>query len=180
MVKWTITEKMTGTIDATDPEDLTRAQLECRGLVMEAVGELRASDPSFARAHVCEIARDLGITESRRLIGRYVLSRDDIDKPIDDAIAITGHWTKYGALYWIPYRSLLPTELDNLLVAGRCISVDHRVHHATKEIPACMATGEAAGTAAAMAVAGGVTLKDLDVRELQESLRQRGAILARP
>ena len=86
-----------------------------------------------------------------------------MDRPIDDAIAITGHWTKYGALYWIPYRSLLLRELDNLLVAGRCISVDHRTHHATKEIPACMATGEAAGTAAALAVQAGIGPKQVDV-----------------
>lgn len=174
---WGATEKMTGTIDATDPEDLTRAQIECRRRVMETVAGLRASHPSFSRAHVCEIARDLGITESRRLSGRYVLSRDDIDKPIDDAIAITGHWTKYGALYWIPYRSLLPTDLDNLLVAGRCISVDHRVHHATKEIPPCIATGQAAGVAAALAVARGDTPASLDASMVRATLRDAGAIV---
>src|SRR5262249_10563130 len=117
------------------------------------------------------------ITESRRMIGAYVLKRDDMDHPIDDAIAITGHWTKYGALYWIPYRSLLPREFSNLLVAGRCISVDHRTHHATKEIPPCMATGEAAGTAAALAIQAGSTPSAIDVRHLQEMLRARGAIL---
>ena len=69
----------------------------------------------------------------------------------------------YGALYWIPYGALLPRELDNLLVAGRCISVDHRVHHATKEIPACFASGEAAGAAAALAVARDITPAALDV-----------------
>jgi hypothetical protein len=174
---WGATEKMTGTIDATDPEDLTRAQLECRRLVMEAVGELRASHSAFSRAHVCEIARDLGITESRRLSGRYVLSRNDIDKPIDDAIAVTGHWTKYGALYWVPYRSLLPTDLENVLVAGRCISVDHRVHHATKEIPPCIATGQAAGVAAAIAVAGNATPASLDASIVRARLRRDGAIL---
>jgi hypothetical protein len=100
-----------------------------------------------------------------------------MDKPIDDAIAITGHWTKYGARYWIPYRSLLPKELANVLVAGRCISVDHRTHHATKEIPPCMATGEAAGTAAAIAVQAAISPKAIDVAALQERLRQRGAIL---
>jgi len=174
---WGATEKMTGTIDATDPEDLTRAQLECRRLVMTAIDELRASNPAFSRAHVCEIARDLGITESRRLSGRYVLARDDIDKPIDDAIAITGHWTKYGALYWIPYRSLLPTDLDNLLVAGRCISVDHRVHHATKEIPPCIATGQAAGTAAALAITERIAPARVDASKIRATLRDAGAIV---
>jgi hypothetical protein len=74
-----------------------------------------------------------------------MLGRDDVDTPCDDVIAITGHWTKYEALYYIPYRSLLAKEFPNLLVAGRCISVDHRVHHATKEIPPCIATQSDSG-----------------------------------
>jgi hypothetical protein len=100
-----------------------------------------------------------------------------VDARFPDGVALTGHWTKYGATYQIPYASLLPRELSNLLVAGRCISVDHRVHHATKEIPACMATGEAAGTAAALALAAGVAPADLDVAPLQHRLRAKGAIL---
>ena len=80
----------------------------------------------------------------------------------------------------MPYRSLLPVGVENLLVAGRCISVDHRVHHATKEIPPCMATGEAAGTAAALAVRGGVTPGAVDVTALRGTLRRRGAIVDFP
>ena len=95
----------------------------------------------------------------------------------DDVVARTGHWTKYDCVYNIPYRTLLPRAVDNLLVAGRCISVDHRVHHATKEIPPCMATGEAAGTAAALAVESGVDAKQVNVSLLQKRLRDRGAIL---
>jgi len=174
---WGATEKAVAKIDATDPEDLTRAQLECRRHVMSAVAELRSTQPAFARAHICEIARDLGITESRRLVGRAVVRRDDVDKPVGDAIAVTGHWTKYGALYWIPYRALLAAELENLLVAGRCISVDHRVHHATKEIPACIATGEAAGIAAALAVRAGTAPAGLDAERVRAALCARGAIL---
>ena len=106
------------------------------------------------------------------------MTRDDLDRTFDDAIARTGHWTKYDCVYNIPYRSLLPRSLDNLLVAGRCISVDHRVHHATKEIPPCMATGQAAGTAAALAVKSGVGLKEIDVASVQQQLRNQGAILS--
>jgi 2-polyprenyl-6-methoxyphenol hydroxylase-like FAD-dependent oxidoreductase len=177
LLPWGATERVTRKIDATKPEDLTYAELECRKRVMEEVDRLRREIPGFANAHLCHIADQLGITESRRLVGEYVLDRDDIDKPCDDVIAITGHWTKYEALYYIPYRSLLPKEFSNLLVAGRCISVDHRVHHATKEIPPCMATGEAAGTAAALAVRGGVEPKQVEVKLLQQRLRERGAIL---
>ena len=174
---WGATERIIRKIDATDPADLTLAEIECRKKVMEAVDDLRRTRSHFKDAHICEIARDLGITESRRMLGQYVLRREDMDQPIDDAIAITGHWTKYGALYWIPFRSLLPQEISNLLVAGRCISVDHRTHHATKEIPPCMATGEAAGTAAALAVGAGITPSALDVHTLQSTLRRRGAIV---
>ena len=139
---------------------------------------LRREVPGFEDAHLCEVADQLGITESRRLLGRRVLTREDMDATLPDAVAVTGHWTKYGALYHIPYGSLLPREVSNLLVAGRCISVDHRVHHATKEIPACMATGEAAGTAAALAVQAGVDPPTLDLASLRGALVDAGAIVS--
>ncbi len=177
LLPWGATERVTRKIDATNPEDLTYAELECRKRVMEEVDRLRREIPGFRNAHLCHIADQLGITESRRLVGEYMLGRGDIDQPCDDAIAITGHWTQYESLYYIPYRSLLPKEFSNLLVAGRCISVDHRVHHATKEIPPCMATGEAAGTAAALAVRGNCDPKKLDVKTLQQRLAAQGAIV---
>lgn len=177
LLPWGATERVTRKIDATDPDDLTYAELACRKRVMEEVDRLRRESPSFANAHVCHIADQIGITESRRLVGEYMLGRDDVDTPCDDVIAITGHWTKYDALYYIPYRSLLPKELSNVLAAGRCISVDHRVHHATKEIPSCMATGEAAGTAAALAVKDQIGLKQLNVKRLQQQLEAQGSIV---
>jgi hypothetical protein len=103
------------------------------------------------------------------------MGRDDLNRLFEDVVARTGHWTKYGCVYNIPYRSLLPKNVTNLLAAGRCISVDHRVHHATKEIPACMATGQAAGTAAALA-SGGNT-REVNLRALQARLRDQGALL---
>jgi 2-polyprenyl-6-methoxyphenol hydroxylase-like FAD-dependent oxidoreductase len=165
-------------IDATLPEDLTRAELACRRLVLAEFDRLRRDVPGFADAHLCHVADQLGITESRRLVGRSVLRREDMDVAHNDAVAVTGHWTKYGAVYHVPYGSLLPRELRNLLVAGRCISVDTRVHQATKEIPACMATGEAAGTAAALALRSGVDPPDLSVPDLRRALAARGAIVA--
>jgi hypothetical protein len=101
-----------------------------------------------------------------------------MDRSFDDAVALTGHWTQYGSLYAIPYGCLLAREAPNLLVAGRCISVDHRVHHATKEIPACFATGEAAGAAAALALQAGCEPADLDVAKLRAHLTSAGAILS--
>lgn len=176
---WGATEKLRR-IDPTSPEDLSWAQLECRRRVMEVLDRLRGEVPGFARASLAQVADQLGITESRRLQGAYVLAREDMDRPFEDAIALTGHWTKAGVTYSIPFRCLLPREVGNLLAAGRCISVDHRVHHATKEIPPCMATGEAAGTAAALALSAGVPVAELDVVSLQGRLQQRGAILSLP
>ncbi|MGH7287894.1 MAG: FAD-dependent oxidoreductase, partial [Myxococcota bacterium] len=180
LLPWGATEKIARRIDATLPEDLSYAEVECRKRVMGEFERLRKEEPGFERAHLCRVAEQLGITESRRLLGRSRLGRDDVDRRSPDAVALTGHWTKYGALYWIPYGALLPRELDNLLVAGRCISVDHRVHHATKEIPACFATGEAAGAAAALALRAGVAPAALEVAALRRHLLAAGAILDLP
>jgi succinate dehydrogenase/fumarate reductase flavoprotein subunit len=174
---WGSIEKV-GRIDATRPEDLTRAELECRSRVMAEFERLRREVPGFEQAHLCEVADQLGITESRRLMGRHVLRREEMDATFDDAVAVTGHWTKYGALYQIPYGCLLARELPNLMAAGRCISVDHRVHHATKEIPACMATGEAAGVAAALAVREGIDPPAVEVETLRRRLVEVGAIVS--
>jgi hypothetical protein len=177
LVPWGGEARVTRKIDATDPGDVSGALADCREMVMGEADRLRGSVAGFEQATVSLMADQLGITESRRLQGEYVMTRDDLDRPFDDVVARTGHWTKYDCVYNIPYRSLLPRRLDNLLVTGRCISVDHRVHHATKEIPPCMATGEAAGTAAALAVQSGLGVKHLDVNELQKRLRNQGAIL---
>jgi hypothetical protein len=177
LMPWGSIEKI-GRIDPTSPEDLTHAEVECRRRVLAEFERLRSEVDGFESAHLCEIASQLGITESRRLVGQRVLRRAEMDEALSDAIAATGHWTKCGATYDIPYGALLPREVSNLLVAGRCISVDHQVHHATKEIPACMATGEAAGVAAALSVDRGVAPRDLVVSELRTRLEVGGAIVS--
>jgi hypothetical protein len=120
LLPWGSMARIDRRIDATDPRELSFAELECRRLVMEEFRGLRARFAELRDAHLCEIARLIGITESRRLVGRRVLLRADRQKPQADAIAITGHWTKYGAVYAIR-TCLVPNELDNLLVTGRCI-----------------------------------------------------------
>ena len=180
LLPWGSMARIDRKIDATDPRDLTYAELECRRMVMEEFAKLRAEAPGMAEAHICSIASQLGITESRRLIGRHVLARDEMNRDFDDAIAITGHWTKYDVVYAIPYRCLQAREYRNLLAAGRDISVDHRAHNATKEIPACMATGEAAGLAARLALDSGGDATRIDVADLRKRLRASGAILDYP
>ncbi|MGH0028877.1 MAG: FAD-dependent oxidoreductase [Myxococcota bacterium] len=177
LLPWGSIEKV-GWIDATVPEDLTHAEVECRRRVLAEFERLRREAPGFEQAHLCEVATQLGITESRRLVGRHTLARSEMDAVRDDAVAATGHWTKYGATYDIPYDALLPREVPNLLAAGRCISVDHQVHHATKEIPACMATGEAAGVAAALSLDRDVDPAEVPVKELRARLEAAGAIVS--
>jgi glycine/D-amino acid oxidase-like deaminating enzyme len=177
LVPWGGEARVSRKIDATDPVEVSESLAECRLMVREEAARLKGSVPGFEDAYVSLMADQVGITESRRLRGEYVLKRDDLDATFGDVIARTGHWTKYDCVYDIPYRALLPRGLNNLLVAGRCISADHRAHHATKEIPPCMATGEAAGAAAALAASLGGSVRDIDVRALQKKLRDQGAIL---
>jgi hypothetical protein len=117
----------------------------------------------------------LGITESRRLVGDHVLIKEERDYAFTDAIARTGHWTKRGVVYEIPYRCLTTPAAANLLVAGRCISASRYVHQATKESPAAIATGEAAGTAAAIAAEASVAARNVNVDEVRAALRAAGA-----
>jgi hypothetical protein len=162
-------------VDACDPDDMTRAEMACREGAAAAFAELKASDPAFARAWLDDYARMLGITESRRMVGDHVLAKEDADVKFADTVARTGHWTKRDVVYEIPYRCLTTPAATNLLVAGRCISTTRYVHQATKEIPAAMATGEAAGTAAAIAAAGSGDVRRVDLDALRAALRSAGA-----
>jgi hypothetical protein len=164
-------------VDPCDPDDLTRAALACRAGAAAAFADLRASDPAFAHAWLDDYARMLGITESRRLVGDHVLAKEEGDVRFPDAVARTGHWTKRGVVYEIPYRCLTTPAAANLLVVGRCISATRYVHQATKEIPAAMATGEAAGTAAAIAAATGTSARHVNVDAVRSALRASGADL---
>ena len=159
-------------VDATDPDDLTAAELECRAAVRAHVARVRAEHPG---AWLDDVAKMIGITESRRLVGDYVLEKSDGDRRFPDAIARTGHWTKRDVVFDVPYRCLTTAAVRNLLVAGRCISTSRYVHQATKEIPAAMATGEAAGVAAALASDGNVRTVDVDA--LRHDLAMHGAIV---
>jgi 2-polyprenyl-6-methoxyphenol hydroxylase-like FAD-dependent oxidoreductase len=162
-------------VDPCDPDDMTRAELACREAAKQSLAGLRTANPAFANAYLDDYARMLGITESRRLVGDYVLAKDDGDAHFDDAIARTGHWTKRRVVYEIPYRCLTTETASNLVVAGRCISTTRHVHQATKEIPAAMATGEAAGAAAARSVAAGVAVREVDIATLRADLKAAGA-----
>lgn len=178
LMPWGIADVLDRKIDPTDPDELTFAEVECRRLVMEVADRIRAEVPSFRDAYLNDIAWQLGITESRRLRGAYTLTRSDVGRTFDDSIAMTGNWTKYGDVYAIPYRCLYSTSAPNLLASGRCISVDHPVHQATKEIPPAMATGQAAGVAAFLAASGDGDVRSVDVGALRRLLQAQGAIIS--
>jgi hypothetical protein len=166
-------------VDPVDPDDLTWAELSCRARARAEADRLRADAPGFESAWLDDYARMLGITESRRVVGDLVLQKDDGDREFPDAIARTGHWTVRGVVYEVPYRCLTVPTVPNLLVAGRCISASRYVHQATKEIPAAMATGEAAGAAASRALEHGGEVRAVDVDALRRDLAGQGADVGR-
>ena len=156
--------------DGTAVADLTRADAEGRTRIAALVEFVRARMPGFARCMVVDVAPQLGIRQTRLLEGRYVLTKEDVQnrQHFPDAIA-------RGRDFYYPYRALLPRTIDNLIVAGRHFSATPAAQRLSREIPSCMAMGEAAGVAAALAAEAGVSLADVDVGALQRALRAQGA-----
>ncbi len=183
-------------IDPLDPDDLTRAEVRARGQVMQLVAFFRRYVPGFEKCRLAATAAQVGIRESRRIVGEYVLTRDDVlqARAFDDAIARSAYpidihnpsgsgTTTFrpppGATYEIPYRCLVPKTVDGLLVAGRCISTTHEALASTRLTPTVMTLGQAAGTAAALAVAAGKRPRGVDPAELRAQLVRDGVDLRR-
>jgi hypothetical protein len=191
-------------VDATDAEQLSQAHIKGRRLIRHLTEFMRKYCPGCERAYLVSSGVQIGVRETRRIVGDYVLTLDDyvarrsfpdeiarnayyIDihlskrawerqagKPIDWEAHT--HQYKPGESHGVPYRCLIPRGVRNLLVAGRCISTDRAVQGSTRTMPNCLATGEAAGCAAALAArdhAGDVRAVDTD--ELRGRLRERGA-----
>ncbi|MFY9737707.1 MAG: FAD-dependent oxidoreductase [Candidatus Cybelea sp.] len=183
-------------IDPLDPDDLTRAEVESRLQAMQLLEFFRQRVPGFADARIAATGTQVGIRESRRIVGRYTLTRDDVLKArrFDDAVARSAypidvhnpsgsgtatHRLAPGESYEIPYRALLPVNREQLLVAGRCISTTHEALASTRLTPTVMTLGQAAGTAAALACARGVPVADIDTNELRARLVADGVDLRR-
>ena len=179
-------------VDSTRPESYTYGEIEGRRQIYEVERYLKDFVPGFAGAHMEKVASFLGIRESRVIVGKYVLTADDIlhDRRFPDAIAVAGypvdiHHAQGGdcTLYWcddcydIPYRCLVPEQVGRLLVAGRCASMDHEAMASTRVMSTCMAMGEAAGRAARLALEAGVAPAELDAQVVREELRRTGAFL---
>jgi glycine/D-amino acid oxidase-like deaminating enzyme len=180
-------------VDATDPQQLTRAELEGRRQVQEYHRFLRNLVPGFEHSVLVATSSAIGVRESRRVMGDYRLTRDDVlgahrfadeialcGAPIEDHVPGTDtRWTyvPQSGVYGIPYRCLLPVGIEAMLVAGRCFSASHDAHASARSMATCMAMGQAAGTAAALAVASGTTPRAIDARVLREGLAGDGALL---
>ena len=117
------------------------------------------------------------IRMARRIVGRYELSDKDAGRHFEDNIGGTGDWRKPGPVYEIPYRTLMTRNLKNALAAGRCISSSGEAWELTRCIPQAALTGQAAGTAAAIAIERSLSVQDIDIRQLRETLKRDGMIL---
>lgn len=149
--------------DAIKAEDLTYCEIEGRKKIMKALDFFKKNVPGFEKAYLLDICPQIGTRRSRLITGEYVLTIDDLKHQTRfmDNIATCPVSNSTTDVYQIPYRCLIPKEIDNLLVAGRCISTDAESQVVTREIGPCMAMGQAAGSAAALSVKKGLTPRSL-------------------
>jgi ribulose 1,5-bisphosphate synthetase/thiazole synthase len=157
-------------IDGLNPWDLTKAENELRKQVFEWAEWAKRNMPGCEESYISMTSPQLGVRETRRIVGEYWLSKSDWD-------ASTIFPDHIGFAYVdqsIPYGAILPQEVDNLLVGGRCISADRDILDPIRLIPPCMVTGYAAGMAAALSVQDSVPPRKLDVARLQASLKESG------
>ena len=188
---WVNMTRVCGT-DSTIPENYTRCEMIAHRQIPLLVKYLRDFVPGFEKAWVDKVAPFTGIRESRVIVGKYVLTAEDIlsGKSFPDPICMAGypvdiHHASGGDCtmifcedaYPIPYRVLLPEKLEGLLVAGRCSSMTHEAMAATRVMSTCMALGEAAGTAARLSIEQGVMPSELAYNELREELLKQKVYL---
>lgn len=159
-----------GRFSGVDGEELSRSVLNAHEEMYLDIMENRKSDGDSVPVTIPSIPL---VRMSRRLAGKYVMSDTENRVYAEDSIGMTGDWRKRGPAYEIPYRVLYCDEIENLLAAGRCISVDDGMWDITRVIPPCAVTGEAAGTAASLSA----DFKTLDVKKLQGRLEAQGVKL---
>ena len=184
-------------VDGTDARQLSRGEVEGRRQIVDFFQFLRESAPGFEQAYILEIAPQVGIRETRRIVGEYQLTEDDVLRcaSFEDTVGVNG-WPieehvagdvvfKFQdtpaarGFNHLPYRMLLPLVVDNLLVAGRCGSMTHMGQSAARVSGGCLVMGQAAGTAAALSIAAGVAPRALEIEGLQQRLEADGAWLGR-
>ena len=177
-----------------DPLEISKAEIEARSQVIEVFSFLKNNSKAYKNATLISVASEIGVRESRKLIGEHLLTTDELFESVkfEDRIALgnydvdihspdgTGTCIKKydpSKYYYIPYRSLLPKEYDNLLVVGRCISASHEAQSSVRIMPICASMGQAAGVAIANAKKNGKSTKNIDIREVQNRLRELSAAI---
>jgi hypothetical protein len=168
-VVWCNCPHMVG-YDGIKVEDLTRGDFEGRDRIDAVLSYARERLPGFERAFVVDVAPQIGVRQTRLLDGVYVVTKEDVAQRRHFADSIAR-----GRDYYYPYRSMLPRNVGGLLVAGRHYSATSSAQRISREIPPCMAMGEAAGVAASLALQAGVGLEAIDVAKAQRILRRQGA-----
>lgn len=181
-------------VDPFDTEALSRSVATLSQQVFQALSFVRAHVPGFAAAQVSGVAPRVGIRETRRIIGEDRLETEDVieGRKRDEVVAKGGHHVdvhgagtqqqrvhvKDGRSYDVPFGALVPREVANVLVAGRCFSSSREANGSARHMGSCMAMGQAAGTAAALTASKGLPdVRDLDIQELQQTLRSHGGVL---
>lgn len=180
--------------NAADPAFLSAAEIDGREQALEYIRFLHDRVPGYEQARLATFGAQIGVRETRRVHGLYRLTKDDVlsARQFDDQIGLCGapiedHHegadTKWlylpdGQCVGIPYRTLVPQQADNVLVAGRCFSAMHDAHASVRSMGQCMAMGQAAGTAAALAIRDRTSVAAIDPQQLRDALRAGGAVLA--
>jgi hypothetical protein len=169
-------------LDCTNVEDLTTLEVTMRKMMLSGHEFMKKHIPSFENSFILDTASQTGTRGSRRLIGEYTITEEDLRLGTvhDDAIAIIPRFIPrpgWSPFLYFPFRALVPKKVDGLLVAGRSFSSDAATNNMVNLIPHCIATGQAAGTAAAMAVRNGVEVRMIHYKDLQESLKKQGVPL---
>ena len=191
--QWRVNTTRVQNVDGTNPDDLSRAEIESRRQAWELIRFFRSHCPGLENAQLLATGTQVGVRETRHILGDYVLNGADVleGRKFEDSIAqcsypidIHDPQGPRGRLegihadhYEIPYRCLVPRDVENMLVAGRPISADHEGAASARVIPPCYATGQAAGTAASLAIKQGVTPRDVDIDQLRTTLSEQGAIV---
>jgi hypothetical protein len=168
-VVWCNSPHMTG-YDGTDPVSLTKADFVAREHIAEAVQYIKENLPGFENCFVIDTAPQIGVRQTRLLQGEYVMTKDDVveRRHFRDSVA-------RGRDYYYPYRSLLPKNVDQLLVAGRHYSATSDAQKSSREIPPCMAMGQATGVAAALALQQNVLVREVSATDIQVQMRLHNA-----
>jgi hypothetical protein len=183
-------------VNGIDARQLSYGEVEGRRQCWDVFSFIKEVTPGFEDAYIVEIAPQIGIRETRRISGEYQLTEDDIlgCRDFDDAIGVNGWpveahikgdvkfvFTPPGSRGFnqIPYRIIVPQKIENLFVAGRCASMSHEGQSSARVSGSCFVMGQAAGTAADLALGANVTPRRVDVAALQTRLETAGAYLGR-